>query len=71
MRQKSHQQTKMMECIKVTLLSSINGYTPQIAVKFGRKTLFLDDRPSFNELEDHVRNMKNPTDTNSANFEDD
>lgn len=70
-RQKSHQQIKMMECIKVTLLSSISGYAPQIAVEFGHKTLFLDDRPSFNELEDHVRSMKNPTHTNSADVEDD
>lgn len=70
-RQKSHQQIKMMECIKVTLLSAINGYAPQIAVEFGRKTLFLDDRPSFNELEDHVRSMKNPINTNSTDVEDD
>ncbi|MCD4629618.1 flagellar motor stator protein MotA, partial [Proteus mirabilis] len=32
-RQRSSQQMKMMECIKTTLLSSMNGYAPQIAVE--------------------------------------
>ena len=42
----------------MTLLSSLNGYAPQIAVEFGRKTLYSTDRPSFSELEEHVRNAK-------------
>ena len=64
-RQKSHLQIKMMECIKVTLLSYLSGYAPQIAVEFGRKTLFSDDRPSFSELEEHVRKVKSPSANNS------
>ena len=55
---------KMMECIKTTLLSSMNGYAPQIAVEFGRKTLFLADRPSFIELEEHVRQVRTPMQAN-------
>ncbi len=50
----------MMQCIKVTLLSSLNGYAPQIAVEFGRKTLYTTERPSFIELEEHVRRVKAP-----------
>lgn len=69
-RQKSHQQIKMMECIKVILLSFLNGYAPRIAVEFGRKTLFLDDGPSFYELENHVRSMNNPIGTNSSDVKD-
>ncbi|CDL85266.1 flagellar motor stator protein MotA [Xenorhabdus szentirmaii] len=60
LRQRSSEQIKMMQCIKVTLLSSLHGYAPQIAVEFGRKTLFLTDRPSFIELEEHVRRVKAP-----------
>ena len=60
LRQKCAENTKMMQCIKVTLLSSLNGYAPQIAVEFGRKTLYSAERPSFSELEEHVRNAKNP-----------
>ncbi len=48
----------MMECIKVTFLSALQGYAPQIAVEFGRKVLFSADRPSFVELEDKVREVK-------------
>lgn len=60
LRQQSAETTKMMQCIKVTLLSSLNGYAPQIAVEFGRKTLYSTERPSFIELEEHVRRVKAP-----------
>jgi chemotaxis protein MotA len=49
---------KVFECVKVTLLASMNGYPPQLAVEFGRKVLFAAVRPSFTELEEHVRQTK-------------
>ncbi|SAI38919.1 flagellar motor protein MotA [Bordetella ansorpii] len=49
---------KVLECIKVTLLASMNGYPPQLAVEFGRKVLFSAVRPTFSELEEHVRQAK-------------
>lgn len=49
---------KMMQCMRVTLLASINGYAPQIAVEFGRKALDTVERPTAAELEEHVRNHK-------------
>ncbi|HEY3985292.1 flagellar motor stator protein MotA [Cedecea sp.] len=58
LRQKSSDQVKILQCIKVTLLSSLNGYAPQIAVEFGRKTIYNSERPSFDELENHVREVK-------------
>ena len=58
LRQKSSDQVKILQCIKVTLLSSLNGYAPQIAVEFGRKTIFTSERPSFEEPEEHVRSVK-------------
>jgi chemotaxis protein MotA len=45
----------MLECVKVTLLASLNGYSPALAVEFGRKVLFTTERPSFAELESHVK----------------
>ena len=60
LRQKSAETSKMMQCVKVTLLSNLNGYAPPIAVEFGRKTLYSSERPSFIELEEHVRAVKNP-----------
>ncbi len=58
LRQKSAETSKMMQCVKVTLLSNLNGYAPPIAVEFGRKTLYSSERPSFIELEEHVRAVK-------------
>lgn len=49
---------KVLECIKVTLLANLNGYPPPVAVEFGRKVLFSNDRPSFIELEEHVRQAR-------------
>lgn len=49
---------KVRECIKVTLLANMNGYPPPLAVEFGRKVLYSSARPSFAELEDHVRQTK-------------
>ena len=46
---------KVFECIKVTLLAYMNGYPPQLSVEFGRKVLYSTERPSFTELEEHVR----------------
>ena len=56
--QKLHESGKVFQCIKVTLLASINGYAPAIAVEFGRKVLYSTERPSFSELEEHVKGAK-------------
>lgn len=56
--QKLHESTKMLQCVKVTLLASLNGYAPALAVEFGRKVLFSAERPSFRELELHVKGAK-------------
>jgi len=50
---------KVYQCVKVTLLASMNGYAPQLAVEFGRKVLYATERPSFTELDGHVRQAKN------------
>ncbi|GHE21316.1 flagellar motor stator protein MotA [Halomonas urumqiensis] len=49
---------KMLQCIRVTLLASLHGYAPQLAVEFGRKALHSAERPGFSELEEYVRNAK-------------
>ena len=49
---------KMLQCIRVTLLASLHGYAPQLAVEFGRKALHTAERPSFTELEEYVRDAK-------------
>jgi chemotaxis protein MotA len=56
--QRVAESTKMYQCMKVTILANLNGYAPALAVEFGRKVLFSTERPSFAELEDHVRQVK-------------
>jgi chemotaxis protein MotA len=56
--QKLHESSKMFQCVKVTLLASLNGYAPALAVEFGRKVLFSTERPSFIELEEHIKQSK-------------
>ncbi len=56
--QKLEESTKMFQTVKVTLLASLNGYAPAIAVEFGRKVLYSTERPGFAELETHVKQAK-------------
>lgn len=56
--QKLHESSKVFQCVKVTLLASLNGYAPALAVEFGRKVLYSTERPSFSELEEHIKQSK-------------
>jgi chemotaxis protein MotA len=56
--QRAGESTKIFQTVKVTLLASLNGYAPALAVEFGRKVLYSTERPSFKELEDHVKQSK-------------
>ncbi len=50
-----HAEIKALQCIKVSILATMGGMAPQMAVEFGRKVLFFDERPKFQELNDHVK----------------
>ena len=56
--QKTEEASKELLCVKITLLASMQGYAPAIAVEFGRKVLFSTERPSFIELERHVKQKR-------------
>ncbi|MBI5617386.1 MAG: flagellar motor stator protein MotA [Gammaproteobacteria bacterium] len=48
-------EAQYFKCLKTTLVASQQGYAPQIAVEFGRKAIFSTERPTFIELEEHVK----------------
>ena len=48
----------LLGCAKTCIIATLNGYTPQIAVEFGRKALTSDVRPGFLELEEYVKGHK-------------
>ena len=56
--QKVEESGKELQCIKTTLLASMQGYAPQVAIEFGRKVLLSTVRPTFGELEAHVKGKK-------------
>ena len=56
--QKVDEGTKELQCIKTTLLASMQGYAPQVAVEFGRKELYSTEPPAFSEWEKHVNGKK-------------
>jgi chemotaxis protein MotA len=56
--QKVDEATKELQCVKATLLASLQGYAPAVAVEFGRKVLYSTERPTFAELEKHVKQKK-------------
>lgn len=56
--QKLAESSKVLQCVKVTLLASLNGYAPALAVEFGRKVLYSTERPTFIELEQHVKQAR-------------
>ena len=53
--QKIDEDGKELQTIKTVLLASMQGYAPQIAIEFGRKVLYSTERPTFTELEAHVK----------------
>lgn len=52
----AREESKFLICIKVSILAMLGGVPPQLAVEFGRKTLYTTERPTFSELEAHVKN---------------
>jgi chemotaxis protein MotA len=56
--QKANEGSKIYQVVKVVLLASMSGYAPQVAVEFGRKVLFSNDRPRFAELESELKARK-------------
>jgi chemotaxis protein MotA len=49
------EEAKAFEVVKMALVASVRGYAPPVAVEFARKLLFTEVRPTFNDLEAHLK----------------
>ena len=49
-----------LTCIKAGIVGHMQGYAPQVAVEFARKTLAPELRPTFAEVEEMVGNLPTP-----------
>ncbi len=48
---------KYFECIKAGLIAYAQGYAPQVAIEFARKSVPTDVRPSFHEVEEAMNEL--------------
>ncbi len=55
---RAHEEGKAFEVVKMALVASVRGYAPPVAVEFARKLLWSDVRPSFSDLENHLKGKK-------------
>ncbi|MGH6740113.1 MAG: flagellar motor stator protein MotA, partial [Bradyrhizobium sp.] len=55
---RAHEEGKAFEVVKMALVASVRGYAPPVAVEFARKLLWSDVRPSFLDLETHLKGKK-------------
>jgi chemotaxis protein MotA len=58
MEHRCHEEGKAFEVVKMALVASVRGYAPPVAVEFARKLLFSDVRPTFADLEAHLKGKK-------------
>ena len=55
MERQADEEIHCYECAKNAILATVSGQAPQMAIEFGRKVLPSEHRPTFQELDDHVR----------------
>lgn len=55
MESRATEEGKAFEIVKMALVASVRGYPPTVAIEFARKLLFADVRPSFGDLESHLK----------------
>jgi chemotaxis protein MotA len=60
MEHKAGEEGKAFEVVKMALVASVRGYAPPVAVEFARKLLFSEVRPTFADLEAHLKGKPPP-----------
>ena len=54
----SNSRDRYRHCIRHVLTASVSGVAPPMAVEIGRRSIFMTERPSFEELEEALRSAK-------------
>ncbi len=58
MESKVQEDGKAFECVKVAMMANLRGYNPMVSVEFARKSLSGQSRPSFVDLEGHLKGAR-------------
>ena len=53
-----HEEANFYLCLKTIIVAHLNGYSPANAVEFGRKAIYSKYRPSFEDLEESIKQRK-------------
>lgn len=59
LRLRNQDSEKCFHCLKAIIIASVNGAVPQNSIEFGRKVLHSSERPSFFELEEYIKQVRN------------
>jgi len=52
------EEARMLEVMKAALVAFSKGFNPMVAVEFGRRSIFEDSRPTFQEMEQGLKGPK-------------
>lgn len=65
----SGEQAALFDCLRLTLIATLNGNAPSIAVEHGRQGILPNEKPTFQELEDFISNVKRGAEPTAENIE--
>jgi chemotaxis protein MotA len=55
MEQRANEDGKAFGLVKMAFVASVRGYAPPVAIEFARKLLYASLRPTFTDLESHLK----------------
>ena len=64
----SDEQAALFDCVRLTLIATLNGNAPSIAVEHGRQGILPEAKPTFQELEDFIRSVKKGPEPTAENI---
>lgn len=65
----SDEQAALFECARLTLIAALNSLAPAIAIEHGRQGVPAKAKPTFQELEDFIRNLRREPEPTMENIE--
>lgn len=67
----SKKQESLFDALESSILAILDGINPSVAVEFGRQCIPANLKPSFNEFEDYLRDLRQRKDSGMTSEETD
>ena len=65
----SDEQSALFDCVRLTIIATLNGNAPSMAIEHGRQGVPAKEKPTFQELEDFIRSVKRGPEPTAENIE--